>query len=104
MPDRPDIKVIDLDGPEIPFHVLEVLVCPHDARCVRKAGGHRGADHVNPVEGSLGCYLLLVAAEAESATGDLPREMLPDLMLPDGFPDPDPDLVRVFRRPPSLTS
>ena len=58
--------------------------------------GDGGADHIDPVQRGFGGYFLLVAAVAEDAIGDLPGEMLADLVLADDFPDPDPDLVRVL--------
>src|ERR1700737_4111706 len=97
MPDRPDIQVVYLDSPEIPLDVLEVLVDLDDSRRVRDIRGDSRADYVDPVEGGLGRYLLLVTAKAETAVADLPEEMLPDLVLPDDLPHPYPDLVRVFQ-------
>src|ERR1022692_2347376 len=97
--DGPQVQVVGLGDAEVPLDVLEVLVGGDHGGGVHGARGDAGADHVDPVERSLGGDLLLIAAPGEGGAGDLGDEVLGDLVLSDGLPDPDPDLVRVLQPP-----
>jgi hypothetical protein len=99
MADGPQVEVIDLDGLEVPFDVLEVLVDPHDPWRVCAFGDSGGADHVDSVEAGLGGDVVLVPAERESAVADLADEVLAGFMLADDFPGRYPDLVLVCETP-----
>src|SRR5712691_6279203 len=97
--DGAQVQVVGLGYAEVPPGVLEVFVGGDRSGGVEDVRGDAGADHVDPVEGSLGGDLLLVAAPGEGGAGDLGDEVLADLVLADHLPDPYPDLVRVLQPP-----
>jgi hypothetical protein len=99
VPDGPQVQVLGLDVPEVPFKLRQVLAGGHGAGRVEGAGGDGSADDVDPVCGGLGVDAVLVAAPGDPAFADVQDEVLGDLPLIDDLPGGGADLVRVLDPP-----
>src|SRR5581483_3055317 len=91
--DRPQVQVVGLHDPEVPFDVLEVLVGGDGAGGIECAGGQRGADDVDAVERGLGVDGGLVPPPGQGIAGDVEGEVLGHLVLVDHASGPHADLV-----------
>ena len=54
MKDRAQVKVVDLEGAEVAFHLGQAFVGGDHAGGIQGCGGHGGAQHIDAVQGGLG--------------------------------------------------
>src|SRR5207237_10315848 len=80
---RPQVQVVGLDVPEVPFHVFEVLVGGDHGGGVQLGGGDGGAQHVEPVQRGLGVDPVLPAGHVQGVIGDGDGEVLGGLVSAD---------------------
>ena len=71
----------------------------HDARRVREAGGHRGADHVNPVKGASAAIFSSSRRKLKPPSVICHVKCFPTLCFPMTFPTRTPILSGSFSRP-----
>jgi hypothetical protein len=77
--------------PEVPFDVFEVLVRGDHGGRVELGGGDGGAQHVEPVQGSFGVDLVLLAGDGQGGTGDGDGGVLAGLVRADDLAGLDAD-------------
>ena len=97
--DGPQVQVVGLDVPEVPLDVFEVLVGGHHGGAVQFAGGDRGAQDVEPVQGGFGVDLGLPAGHGQAGIGDGEVEVLGGLVLIDHLPASTPIVPAPVSRP-----
>src|SRR5579859_4217078 len=81
--DRSDLQIDGLHVAEVALDAREVLAGLHRLVGIKPRGRHRGADHVDTVEASIGVDLLGPPPEAEVAVADLDREVVAHLATVD---------------------